>query len=426
MWQVRALLTHDAFRARHRTEDRYFTRDRALTFPLVILLILQKSVKGMQLVLNEFLGKLDKLPVSSSAFTQARSHLRHTAFIELNQKAVVGTCYGDGDYRRYEGFRLLAIDGSKIHLPDTPAIRDAFGTIGHNPAHGEAQPYALASVVYDLLNRIALDARLAEARAYEVDLAFEQLDVMRSDDLLVCDRNYTDYALLAHLTQRQRHYVGRVRRSSFTAAQRMFSKESPENCVVTVQVPKRARKKVRALGLPEQITLRLVRVSFSTGEVAVLATSLLDDKQFPVDELAQVYRRRWREETFFGVLKTRLALENFTGKTAEAVLQDFHATVFITGLETFFIDDAQAQLDQRATTTQYPPQVNKQVSFNAIKNHVLDLFFRETDEAVILDQLTHLFLMKPISVRPGRIVPRHPQHKLRLLNYHKREKKVCY
>ena len=113
----------EQFKGRHRTEERYFTRRRALTFPVMMVLMLQKSVKGMQLVLNELFEKLKQHPVTSSAFTQARGHLRHTAFIELNQKAVLDTCYGDGDYKRYRGMRLLAIDGSRIHLPDTPARR---------------------------------------------------------------------------------------------------------------------------------------------------------------------------------------------------------------------------------------------------------------------------------------------------------------
>ena len=424
--QVRALLALDGFKASHRTEPQYFTRNRALTFPLVILLILQKSVKSMQLVLNEFFGKLRRRSVTSSAFTQARAHLLHTAFIELNQKAVVGVCYGDGDYRRYQGFRLLAIDGSKIHLPDTPAVRDAFGTIDHNPACGQPQPYALASVVYDLLNRIALDARLAEATAYEVELALQQLELLEANDLVVFDRNYTDYALLAYLTHRQRHYLGRARRSSFSAVRRMFDQDSPESRVVTVRAPKRARRGVRAMGLPERITFRLVRLILPTGEIEVLITSLLDDVQFPVAELAKVYGLRWREETFYGVLKTRLALENFTGQTAEAVRQDFHASVFITGLESFFIDDAQARLDERSKENQYPQQVNKQVSFNAIKNQVLELFYSETDEAAILEQLTDLFTMKPISVRKGRVVPRREQSDHRLLDYHKRRKKACF
>ena len=155
---------------------------------------------------------------------------------------MVDICCGDGDYQCYEGFRLLAIDGSKIHLPNTSAIRDLFGAIDHYPANGQPQPYALASVVYDLLNRIALDARLAEAAASEVNLAFQQLELLQDNDLVVFDRNYTNYALLAQLIHRQRHFVGRGRRSSFSTVRRIFDEGSPESGVVTIRAPKRARR----------------------------------------------------------------------------------------------------------------------------------------------------------------------------------------
>jgi len=424
--QVRVLLRDDDFKVRHRTQAKYFTRRRALTFRLVTLLILQKSVKGMQLVLNEFFSKLKRRPVSSSAFTQARSHLRHTAFIELNQKAVVDVCYGDGDYRRYRGFRLLGIDGSKVHLPDTPAIREVFGTIDHHPESGRPLPYALASVMYDLLNRVALDARLEEGTAYEVDVALQQLDLSQADDLLVFDRNYTDYVFLAHLIQRQRHFIGRCRRSSFTAVQRMFDGSGPTSQIVTVRAPQRTRRHVCELGVPEWITIRLVRLTLPSGDVEVLVTSLLDEERFSIAELGQVYGWRWGEETFYGTLKTRLSLENFTGQSVEAVKQDFYATVFITGLETFFTQDAQTQLEQRSSHNRYPQQVNQNVAFNAIKNQVLDLFYRETDEETLLQQLTRLFLTKPTSVRLDRNVPRRKRRARQLLHYHRRCKKVCF
>ncbi|OAD21302.1 hypothetical protein THIOM_002933, partial [Candidatus Thiomargarita nelsonii] len=47
----------------------------------------------------------------------------------LNQKAVLDVLYGDDNYEKAWGFRLLVIDGSKIHLPNTPEIIQEFGTI---------------------------------------------------------------------------------------------------------------------------------------------------------------------------------------------------------------------------------------------------------------------------------------------------------
>ncbi len=73
----------------------------------------------------------------------------------------------------------MAIDGSKVVLPNTENVREEFGTIAYsNSKDSEIKgqhPYALASVLYDVLNRVAIDARLGKARAYEADLAVEHL-----------------------------------------------------------------------------------------------------------------------------------------------------------------------------------------------------------------------------------------------------------
>jgi len=67
-------MINDDFKANHRNKATFFSRMRKLTFPVVILLILQKSRKSIQLLLNEF-GKIAQIPlVTNSAFTQVRSH----------------------------------------------------------------------------------------------------------------------------------------------------------------------------------------------------------------------------------------------------------------------------------------------------------------------------------------------------------------
>ena len=93
------------------------------------LLIMRKSVKSLQLILNELSHQLSLPSISHSAFSQRRAQLKHTAFIELNQKAVVEVQYGDGDFKRYKGMRVLGIDGSKLLLPDTADILNTFGSI---------------------------------------------------------------------------------------------------------------------------------------------------------------------------------------------------------------------------------------------------------------------------------------------------------
>ena len=109
---TRHLLTDAGFKSRHRASDRAFTRVRCLPFAVVLVLILRKSVKSLQNIVNEAMAWLAADPVTASAFSQARYKLQHTAFIELNQKAVVESRYRDANFRTFWGFRVLGIDGS--------------------------------------------------------------------------------------------------------------------------------------------------------------------------------------------------------------------------------------------------------------------------------------------------------------------------
>ena len=138
----------------------------------------------------------------------------------------------------------------------------------------------------------------------------------------------------------------------------------------------------------------------------------------------ELYGKRWGIETFFGLLKTRLALENFSGTGAEAVKQDFHATVYLSGLESLLTESAQAQLD--AKNTKYPQTVNRAVSFNAIKYQALDLLFSNEPLDPLLEKLTALFLSNPCLERQHRNPPRKKSSARVLLNFQKREKKHCF
>lgn len=386
-------------------------------------------MKSLQNVVNEAMTWLGQSPVTASAYSQARYKLKHTAFIELNQAAVVENLYSDGDYQRFWGFRVLAVDGSKLVLPDTEAIREEFGTIAWtNGKTAEIQgerPYALASVLYDVLNRVALDATLGKAKAYEIDLAVAHLPHTQAGDLLTMDRNYPSYRMLAELSHHRRDFAIRCSTASFAEARRMLKGEGPDSQVVTLTPCAGQLPSIRGLGLPLSLTVRMVRVLLATGEYEVLVTSLLDADLYPTEGFLKLYHLRWGIETFYGLLKTRLELENFTGIGVEAVRQDFHATVYLSGLESLLTDTAQAILD--AKDTKYPQTVNRAVSFNALKNLALDLVLGdEQDTDTLLEQLTALFLTNPCLERAHRNPPRKKTSARALLNFHKRQKKHCF
>ncbi len=151
----RGLIEDEEFKKRNRQSEKLFTRLRRLPFALVLIMILRKSTKSLQCIVNETVSGLGLEEISASAYSQARYKMKHTAFIELNQKAIVDVVYQDEEFKKFWGKRVLAIDGSKIRLPNNPEICGEFGTIAYSQGEdsdvqGE-HPYALASVMYDLL-----------------------------------------------------------------------------------------------------------------------------------------------------------------------------------------------------------------------------------------------------------------------------------
>jgi hypothetical protein len=253
-------------------------------------------VKSLQNVVNEAMTWLGLDSVTDSAYSQARYKLKHTAFIELNQSAVVETLYGDGDYLKFWGFRVLSVDGSKIVLPDTEAVRGEFGTVAWtNGKTAEIQgerPYALASVLYDVLNRVALDAVLGKAKAYEIDLAVGHLAATKPGDLLLMDRNYPSYRMLAETSHFGRDFAVRCSAGSFAEVRRMLKGEGPDSQTVTLTPCAKQAAEIRKLGLPLSLKVRLVRVRLSTGEYEVLATSLLDAARYPTEGFLELYGLR--------------------------------------------------------------------------------------------------------------------------------------
>jgi hypothetical protein len=397
-------------------------------------MMLRKGVKSLQLSLNEFIPllDLDTLTVSNAAYSKARHKFRHTAFLALNRTAVVETMYEDGDYETFRGLRILGVDGSLIRLPENPETAKEFGTIpypaGHPASPDEVQPgthtFARASTLYDVLNHIALDAVLASSSSYEVDLAVGHLAQLQAGDLCIYDRGYCSYRMIALAIRAKGDFLIRCPKGRFPQATAMLQGEVPDDVVTELTAPKGFTDIPTNQDLPGTVTVRFVRVILDSGDVEVLVTSLLDQKHFPLTIFKELYYLRWGIETFYGIVKTRLGLENFSGNSPEAVRQDFAATIFLTGVESIFTEDVEATL--AAQTGGYPKKVNKAVSFNAIKNQAFTLFMSNQPEEEVLTALDALFLTSPTIVRKGRKPPRVNHGNGRLLDWWKRRRKGVF
>ena len=364
--------------------------------------------------------------VSNAAYTKARKKIRHTAFIELNQKAVVDLTYANS-HQTYHGRRLLAVDAAKVMLPDADENKSVFGKL----AYGNQKKYvrgnhafAMASVLYDVLNNIAVNAMLERCDIAEIKAAAHHLMHLTPDDIVVFDHGYCAYVQMARIAATGADFVIRCPKASFKETRPLFAGEGPNSITATLIAPKDIRTTLKKDQVPTELTVRFVRVILPTGEIEVLATSLRDEHKYPTKDFRKLYWYRWGIETFYGTIKTRLTLENFTGTSPEAIRQDFFATIFLSGLESLLTEDIDAQLQRKPT--QHPQQVNNAVAFHAIKHRAFDIMMSDQDPEKIVQELTCLFLTNPTLHRRDKKPKRNKSVTRRIVNYFKQKRKVVF
>jgi len=267
---------------------------------------------------------------------------------------------------------------------------------------------------------------LRRSCAYEVNLALKPLEHTQANDLIIFDRNYTSYIFLASLIKLNRHFAGRCSKSSFKAAQQLFKQHVIDSKKATLTASGSVKNKCKTLGLPETITVRFVRIKLSTGETEVLVTSLLDSDKYTTQMLKELYHLRWGIETFLGVLKERLKIDNFTGKTVIAIKQDFFATLFLTGLESILTQTADLYLFKKYSLNKLRQTVNNMVSFNAIKNFLVEMFYHSMPIDSLMKTLNSWFITDPTYRKRDREVVRKKSGASVSLNYYKRIYKPCF
>ena len=424
---MRIKLLNQFLKESYRTDDKAFTRNRKLTFPTLVGLILQKSTKPIQIKLNEFFEFSKEESVTASAYTQARANLSHRIFIDLNKDGFADAFYSVEDYETYKGHRLLAIDGSKIRLPDNKRVREEFGTIRFKNQNTEGHyTGGLCSVFYDVLNENAVDGILSSGNDNEIRLAKEHLKFCNKNDLILLDRNYPGYELFAEILAKNAHFVVRCSSNAFKVVEDFIAREDLEDTIVSLVPSKDHLPKVKQGLLPPEIKIRLVKVELNTGEIEILATSLLDQTKYTTEDFYELYNMRWGIETFYDRLKNNLSLENFTGETPESVKQDFYATILFANLESELTSDADEELMEESSQHKNKKKVNKNISYNVIKEKIFMLLFcNKVDYDEETKALHDIFKMNPTPIRPNRSYPRNTSTR-RALNYHTRKKKMVF
>lgn len=348
--------------------------------------------------LKEKINKVIDIP--ASAFTQSRQKLSPDIFVGMNQ-VLLQEYYTDNQerIRLWKGHRLLAIDGSRATLPYSEKLKAEYG-VTKNQNKTEDVVQARVSVLYDVLNELVLEGVLSPQKTGEITLAHKHVKLLEENDLVILDRGYPSFLLAFEILNQKADFLFRCKHG-FNNVTKQFMASGNQEAIVKIAPGKDHVSQYPNLTKDTKIRVRLIKVPLESGETELLMTSLLDNETYPYNCFKELYFRRWNVEIFYNRIKNILVVENFSGLTKHAILQDFYCALFISNVQSLIIDEAQTEVDQKTSGRRYDYKINTSVSLGFMKNKILDLFINKGSQAT-LEELEKLLVKQIIPIREGR------------------------
>ena len=218
----------------------------------------------------------------------------------------------------WKGFRVTLVDGTTLLMPDT---KDNQATYPQQSTQKAGLGFPILRMV-GLLSFGSKGCLGYETAPYqgkgtgETSLFSKLISLLNKNDLLLGDRYYTSYAIMALLIRQGTSFVFRQSanvKTNFKKGTRLEAKDH----IICYKRPLRQpiwMSKEDYLALPNEMFIREFSVK---GTVYV--TSLMNPKTYHKKELADLYEKRWDVEVDFRTIKTDMGMEMLRCKTAKMV-----------------------------------------------------------------------------------------------------------
>ncbi len=328
--------------------------------------------------------------------------------MRLNEVAS-NTFYEEAEYYTWYGMRTLSVDGTRLMLPNHPSIIEEFGQHNFGPNADSPRSIAIASMLYDVLNQVTIDAQIAPYTASERVLLFKHLEKVEKGDLLLLDRGYPSILLFFILIAKGIEFCVRIKEDWWLTVKE-FSESGEKERIVNFTLPKKDRSKLAAYPHLQDtaISCRLLRVELENGEIEILCTSLTDTENYKYEEFESLYHYRWNEEEAYKLLKNRIELEDFSCKTVRGIKQDFHAKIFLMTLCAAYAHpiEERVRAEYKADENRkHDQKINRTNALSMTLDILIPVFVRKQYKKAFLafDQIVS---ETREIIRPNRVMPR--------------------
>ena len=222
--------------------------------------------------------------------------------------------------RRYEGLRVLLVDGTKFIIRRNEATIAAYG-LGSGSTGDAYYPQVHVGGFLDLVTGTFADANFEHGRTAERKMLIDQAAGNSEPTLYVADAGYNGMALLRLFRQTGQELLMELKMGKLA---KDFRKGRKRSAVITVKLTaEHFRNYPQHKHLAgEEMQVRLIRTrGTSKLRSRVLLTTLLDEDRFKWLDLAKLYLQRWTIELAFRHLKSSLRAEHIRKQSLHRVRQ---------------------------------------------------------------------------------------------------------
>ncbi len=338
-----------------------FSRDRKLPFKKLIIFIYYLTINskndGVDIQITDFFKQtrrsglwLDADAVHRSAVTKARKKVPWELFENIYYDAVtlhdeLSPATPDD---KWHNMSVFATDGSDYDLPATDELREKFDPNSGLEYVGKGHyPQCLVTTIYDVFRRLPVARSIAPAGTSERQEFLKLMHHLPSGQLLLFDRGYPSYEMLHELNKNYADgfYVFRSPASNTFPAVEEFLKTNKEEGIIYINPSKKYLEKLK----PEDrkkltpIKVRVIKLISPDGTLSVLLTNLLDVKHYPIEEIRNLYYRRWQVEVYYRDEKVSIEIEKFHSKNSNGIMQELFAAATMSIIARLLMDIAHAQ-----------------------------------------------------------------------------------
>ena len=274
---------------------------------------------------------LERGPCSSNtgAYCRARGKLSEEVIHQLALDVADG-CQRQIDAAwLWHGRHVYLVDGTTVGMPDTPENQEAYPQL---PLQQKGLGFPIARVVMlmSLATGMVKDMAMGPYTGKETGetaLLRQLLSGFESGDILLGDRYYCSYFMIALLMERGIDFVTRVhqlRTVDFRRGRRLGKGDHTVQWKLP-QKPKWMDQQTYER-MPASIKIREVHVhvaqpGFRTGSFVVV-TTLTDAAEYTKDDIAELYHSRWLAELDIRAIKITLGMDILRCKTPEMVRKE--------------------------------------------------------------------------------------------------------